>query len=236
MSGRVVLATLLAGIVAGLIMGAIQHVRLTPLIIEAESYEAASSPSSHDHSAADHSAAGHDHGEGAWTPASGWQRSLATLLTAAMSGAAFAAVLAGISLISGLPITRENGLIWGLCGFLAISLAPAAGLPPELPGMPTADLTARQVWWAGTILATGLGMVLLATRRETWTISLAIALIATPHILGAPHPIHTESQVPPTLAASFAANTLAANAIFWLLIGQFLAFAFARTGKDIDAA
>ena len=41
-------------------------------------------------------------------------------------------LLAGISLISGLPITKQNGLIWGLCGFLAICLAPAAGLPNPL--------------------------------------------------------------------------------------------------------
>ena len=39
MIGRVVLAVLLAGIAAGLVMGAIQHVRLTPLILEAEAFE-----------------------------------------------------------------------------------------------------------------------------------------------------------------------------------------------------
>jgi predicted cobalt transporter CbtA len=43
----------------------------------------------------------------------------------------------------------------------------------------------------------------------------------------------TESSVPPALAASFAANALAANAIFWLLIGHFLALAFDRAAKDI---
>ena len=36
MIGRVLLAALLAGIAAGLIMGAIQHVRLTPLILEGD--------------------------------------------------------------------------------------------------------------------------------------------------------------------------------------------------------
>ena len=79
---------------------------------------------------------GHDHGDEGWAPADGWQRTFATTLTAAMTGAGFAAVLAAVSLISGLPITRQNGMIWGLCGFLAVTLAPAMGLPPELPGMP----------------------------------------------------------------------------------------------------
>ena len=39
MIGRVLLAALLAGIAAGFIMGVIQHVRITPLILEAEVYE-----------------------------------------------------------------------------------------------------------------------------------------------------------------------------------------------------
>ncbi len=41
MIGRVLLAALLAGIAAGLLMGIIQHWRLTPLILEAEVYEVA---------------------------------------------------------------------------------------------------------------------------------------------------------------------------------------------------
>ncbi|WP_395688785.1 CbtA family protein [Aestuariivirga sp.] len=233
MTGRVVLATLLAGIVAGLIMGAIQHVRLTPLILAAEAYETESAKTGHTHGSSANHETGHEHGSSAWVPTNGWQRSFATFLTAIMSGAAFAAVLAGISLLSGLRITRRNGLVWGMCGFLAVSLAPAIGLPPELPGVPAGDLMARQVWWAATIVATGLGLVLLASRQETWVISLALILMALPHIIGAPHPMITESSVPPALAASFAANALAANAIFWLLIGHFLALAFDRAAKDI---
>jgi predicted cobalt transporter CbtA len=47
MIGRVVLAALLAGIAAGFIMGAIQHVRLTPLIIASRNVEAAGGPVTH---------------------------------------------------------------------------------------------------------------------------------------------------------------------------------------------
>jgi len=239
MIGRVVLAALLAGIAAGVIMGAIQHLRLTPFIIAAENFEAAghahaapeAGASSETHSHADHD---HDHGEG-WAPANGWQRTLATTLTAVMAGAGFAAVLAAISLISGLPITPQNGLVWGLCGFLAVTLAPAMGLPPELPGMPGGDLMARQVWWIGTIAATAAGIFLIATRGEAWAIALAIVLIGLPHLIGAPGAVDSESAVPPGLAASFAANAIAANAIFWVLIGQFLGLALNRTAKDIYA-
>lgn len=153
MIGRVVLAVLLAGIAAGLVMGVIQHVRLTPLILEAEAFERAGTPASHSHgttpetgSTTESDGHDHDHGEG-WAPADGWQRTLSTTVTAAMTGAGFAAVLAAVSLLTGLQISRRNGMIWGLCGFLAVTLAPAAGLPPELPGMAAADLFVRQVWW-----------------------------------------------------------------------------------------
>ena len=245
MTGRVILAVLLAGITAGLIMGAIQHLRLTPFIMEAEVFEAAGGGAAHthDHAApeageteAGHSHAGHDHdhGEG-WSPADGWQRTLATTLTAVMTGAGFAAVLAAVSLISGIPITRQNGMIWGICGFLAVTLAPAVGLPPELPGMPAGDLVARQIWWVGTIAATAAGIYLIATRAEAWALAVAILLIGLPHIIGAPAAVHGESAVPPGLAASFAANAIAANAIFWLLIGQFLGLALNRTARDLYA-
>ena len=41
MIGRIVLAALIAGMAAGVVMGGIQHVRLTPIILAAEVYEKA---------------------------------------------------------------------------------------------------------------------------------------------------------------------------------------------------
>ena len=236
MIGRVVLAALLAGIAAGLAMSVIQHVRLTPLILQAESFERAGGAHSHDAASPEATDAhDHDHGEAAWAPEDGWQRTLSTTVTAAMTGAGFAAILAAVSLLSGLQITRRNGLVWGVCGFLAVTLAPAVGIPPELPGMTGADLFARQVWWVGTIIATGAGIFLLASRRELPAIALALVLILLPHVLGPPVAIHGESAVPPGLAAAFVANSLAANAIFWSLIGLFLGLVLDRTAKDVYA-
>lgn len=243
MIGRVVLAVLLAGIAAGLVMGVIQHVRLTPLILEAEAFERAGDPASHSHS---HDATGtdagqpaadghdHDHGEG-WAPQDGWQRTLATTVTAAMTGAGFGAMLAGLSLLTGLQITRRNGIIWGLCGFLAVTLAPAMGLPPELPGMAAADLFARQVWWVGTIAATAAGIYLIATQQRPWALVLAAVLILAPHVVGAPVAPHGEGIVPAELVARFVANSIAANAVFWCIIGLFMGLVLDRTAKDIYA-
>ena len=223
MFGRALLAALLAGIAAGLIMGAIQHVRLTPLILAAEVYETGG-----DHGSAETTAP-------EWAPAEGLQRTLATTAATAMTGAAFAAILAGVSLLSGMAITRRNGVIWGLCGFLAATLAPAAGLPPELPGMPAGDLATRQIWWIATIAATGLGIYLIASRREAWAIMAAVVVIALPHVVGAPLAESHETAVPAGLAAAFAANTIAAGAVFWSLIGLFLGLALEKLGKGIHA-
>lgn len=225
MIGRVLLAALLSGIVAGLIMAAIQHVRLTPLILAAEHFETAG----HAH---DEGEATAEHENDSWMPADGWQRTLSTTATAAMTGAGFAIILAGVSLLSGASINRRNGVVWGLCGFLAASLAPSAGLPPELPGMPAADVTDRQMWWLFTIAATGTGLYFIALRREAWAIFAAVALIALPHIFGAPAAATHETAVPAGLAAAFASNAIAANAVFWAFIGLFLGLAMEKFVKE----
>lgn len=223
MIGRVVLAVLLAGIAAGLVMGVIQHFKVTPLIVAAESYELPALAAE---------AGGHSH-EAGWTPAQGFERSFYTMVSTMMAGAAWAAALAGISLLSGAAITRRSGLVWGLAGFVAASLAPAAGLPPELPGMPAADLGARQLWWTATILATAGGLWLIAFRHEWWAKAVAVILIALPHVIGAPRPATLDSAVPAPLAATFVATTLAANAVFWVLIGLFLGLALDRFAKEM---
>ena len=243
MIGRLVLAALIAGMAAGFIYGGIQHVQTTPLILAAEVYETAPA---HDHAAATDPAVPaqtavtpaptHEHADEEWAPADGWQRTLSTTLSSVITGAGFALLLAGISLLTGVPITPKNGLIWGNCGFLAVTVAPGAGLAPELPGMPAADLVSRQVWWVATIAATGAAIFLIATRRELLWLAAAVVLIALPHIIGAPQPLTHETAVPAGLAASFAANTIAASAVLWSLIGLFLGIALQKFGKDLYAS
>ena len=229
MIGRIILATLIAGLCAGLIMGGIQHFRLTPLITEAEIYEKAQDAKDATKSACVETMLGHtmcNGDEAGWQPQEGWQRTAFTTISTMIAGAGFALLMAGISFVSGIKINRTNALIWGVCGFIAVSLAPAAGLPPEVPGMPIADLTSRQIWWVFTILSTGLGLWLIAAKPRAWAPYLAIFAFALPHVFGAPVAMPHETQVPPNLAAEFVANSLAANAIFWALIGLFLAQAF----------
>jgi cobalt transporter subunit CbtA len=237
MIGRLVLAALIAGMAAGFLYSGVQYVRTTPLIIAAEVFESAPA---HEHIAGATTTAetpthADEHEEAAWAPADGWQRTLSTTLSSVITGAGFAILLASVSLLTGFPITQKNGLIWGLCGFLAVTIAPSAGLAPELPGMPVADLVPRQIWWVATIIATGAGIFLIATKREVVWLALAVVLIAAPHIVGAPQPLDHDSAIPAGLAASFVGNTIAASAVLWSLIGVFLGFALNKFGKDVYA-
>ena len=231
MIGRIVLAALIAGMAAGILMGGIQHVRITPLILQAEVYEKEAT------AAAETTAAttSHDHEAEEWAPADGWQRTLSTFVSTLIAGAGFALALAGISLLTGIAITPANGLIWGMCGFLAVTVATGTGLPPALPGMPEVDLIGRQVWWAGTIVATGIGLYLISIKRTLLPIVAAVVIIALPHLIGAPQPLTNETTVPAGLAAAFVSNTVAAAAVFWGLIGLFLGLALNRFAKEIYA-
>lgn len=219
---RIFFATVLAGLVAGGLMAALQQWRVAPLILAAELYEEAdagldhgSPPGSPDAAAP----AGHEHGGDEWKPAEGAERIGFTVAADLLAGIGFAFGLAAVSVLGELPVTPRNGLLWGLCGFLAFQLAPALGLPPELPGMPVADLGARQVWWLGTALCTGLACYGIARYRNIGAILLGALLLLAPHLIGAPPSPETSSSVPAHLASSFAAGSLAAAAVFWLSLG-----------------
>ena len=247
MIGKLVLAALIAGMMAGAVLAGIQHVKLSPLILAAEVYEKAADAAAETKTANTTALPGAKCVESMpgmtmcngdqkeWEPADGIERTLYTTGASMLAGAGFALLLAGISLLIGVPITPANGLIWGLCGFFAFTIAPGAGLPPQVPGMPIADLLARQIWWVGTVAATGLGLYFIVLKREPKWIVLAIILIAAPHIIGAPQPPTLETNVPAGLAADFASNTVAAAAVFWCAIGAFLGFAFKRYSNEVYA-
>ena len=233
---RVFLAAALAGAVAGLVMAFLQETRVSPFIFAAEEFENAgpnSAAVAHSHGSTTIAQGASSDSESAasalpeqpvveeepWMPKDGFQRTFYTVLADLVVGVGFALALAGISLLTGIPITLANGAVWGLCAFLAVSIAPAAGLPPELPGMPAADLLTRQAWWWFTVAFTGLGIGLLARMRSHGLWALAVVLIALPHLIGAPQPPHAPTSLPAHLATGFAANALAAAAAFWTILG-----------------
>ncbi|KKC33179.1 CbtA family protein [Devosia psychrophila] len=225
-------AALLAALCAGLVTAAIQHFRVTPIILHAETFEGEGGHSHGAEAVVDHVDApgtpAHSHDVVAatvaapeeWAPQDGFERTAYTTLATVLAAAGFALVIGAVSMFANIPITFANGFLWGIAGFLTFSLAPAYGLAPELPGMPAADLVARQLWWTGTSLATGGAILLLAKTRANWAFAVAVALVVAPHIIGAPASPDEPSAVPAHLATEFAAITLGTSLVFWLLLGS----------------
>src|SRR5690606_12545240 len=94
------------------------------------------------------------------------------------------------------------------------------GLPPELPGMPAADLAARQAWWVASAIATAAGLGLIVFGRRPMLAIAGIGLIAAPHLWGAPMPESFESDVPDELHHRFVVAVTMTSLVFWLVLGM----------------
>lgn len=157
-----------------------------------------------------------------WKPADGLSRAALTGLAVLVSGVGYAFLLVAAMLALDVAPTMASAIRFAIGGYVATSLAPALGLPPELPGMGGADLELRQFWWLGTVVATGPALCLVARSRAAWAVALALALAALPHAIGAPigaPGVSAASDVPPVLAAQFAARSLAIAFVFWVTLG-----------------
>src|SRR5262249_31984720 len=98
------------------------------------------------------------------------------------------------------------------------TLAPAIGLPPELPGGGAGPLVARQLWWLMTVLSTGAALAFAVFGRRTVYIAIAVVLLAFPHLVGAPAP-EGEAAVPAALVQRFAVVWTVPSLLFWLVLG-----------------
>lgn len=233
MIARVLLAAVIAGMIAGAAATAMQMWRVVPLIIQAETYE--NTDAGHAHADAQTAHAPHTHAAEPWAPADGMERTAYTLVSNLVMGVAFAMLLTAAVMFTGRTITPANGIVWGLLGFFVFTLAPNAGLPPELPGMPAGDLVARQSWWLGTVLATAAGIALIALSPKVVLKALGAALIAVPHLIGAPHPQSHESAVPAAIAAEFAVSTMVTMALFWIVLGTASGWLLNRVRQHAEA-
>ena len=131
----------------------------------------------------------------------------------------FALLLVVASEFAGGIAGWRQGLFWGLGGFAAFTLAPGLGLPPELPGMPAADLVARQVWWVATVALTAGGIALVAFGRSAALAAVGVALIVLPHVIGAPQPDSHDTLVPADLHHRFVVAVTVTNLVFWVALG-----------------
>ena len=238
------LSALLAGVVAGAALTGLQTLKIYPLILAAEVFENAGAGQpdhAHHQVPGEQTATAQHHDKAdepddpnevdvAWAPSDGAERLFFSFLANVLMGVALGLVLAAIFALRDIVDWRQ-GVVWGVGGFLAVNMAPAFGLAPELPGMPASELLARQTWWLATVLLTAGGIALVFLSAGTMWRVAGVALIALPHIYGAPHPQTLESAVPAILAADFATANLATNLVFWIILGLLTALAMARLGR-----
>jgi cobalt transporter subunit CbtA len=232
-----------AGLAACVAIAALQIFTTEPLILHAEVFEkageapasAATTPTAPaaglDAAAHSHDAA-HGHEDAEWEPADGIERTLYTVAADLLVGVAVSLMLLAAMIAKGDPIDAGRGLMWGAAGFVAASLLPSLGLPPELPGTPAGDLLGRQIWWFGTAFASAIGLFCLAFGRHwLWRVA-GLALLVAPHVVGAPPPPSYEAAYPAGLAGEFVIASIVVSAVLWSLSGLASGWLYARLSRS----
>lgn len=188
---------LLAGLAAGVVLTLLYIGRIQPLILAAEGYEQGVDAAL----------------------AAPFMRYFDTFLFNVLNGVGYGLLLAAILVMRRKRTGIGQGVLWGIAGFAVFVLAPAAGLPPELPGSISAPLEERQIWWLLTAAATAGGIALLTLQARLIWMATGVLLILLPHIVGAPHAdVHGEI-LPAELAAEFVGISIGAMALFWIVLG-----------------
>ncbi len=225
---RILVGGLFAGFAAGLIAALLQLVFVQPVLLQAELYEGGGLA----YPAAAGSAAAMAETGGIEPLRDGLSVLFTTLLYTGYALVLTAAM--ALAAERGVRITARQGLVWGIAGFVSVQLAPAFGVPPELPGSAAAEIDLRRVWWFGTVAATAAGIGLAAFGRG-WTMrGLAVALILAPHVIGAPQPASFAGPAPPEVGSLFAARALGTGLASWALLGLLAAYFWIREGKRME--
>ncbi|MDE0698051.1 MAG: CbtA family protein [Boseongicola sp.] len=212
MLGRILSSGLIAGAVAGLFAAVLHLLFIQPVLLHAELYEsgelvhfgAASVP--------------------AVRPVFGLDpvRDGLSVIFSMLTYAGYALILVALMALAegrDAVISARNGMLWGVAGFIAVLLAPAFSLAPEVPGVAAAEILPRQVWWFATAFAAGAAMWLLAFGRSWLAWGAVIVLLLAPHVVGAPEPESFSGPAPTELGALFTARVLGVGLCAWVLLG-----------------
>lgn len=240
---RLVWLALGIAVLVGSLQSVVQQWQAVPIILAAEQFEgqkvdAPPAAAAHDH--AGQAAHSHDHDE--WSPQDGFERHawtwVANVLLAFGLALLMLAVLGVWVRYRGAPAhPLRAGLLVALAGFVSLYLWPSLGLPAEIPGMDAARLGSRQGWW---LLAAGCAVAASASiawaPRSWWRWLLALALLALPFGVGAPHVVgdpfagfgaDAAAQLR-ELASRFIPATAVTSVIQWLALGLLCGLAFDR--------
>lgn len=235
---RMLASALFAGCAAGLLAAALHFAFVQNVLLLAEEYEsgalvhfqgsqdqgaAAEDPTAaptEDHTDAENAQA-HEHPAPSGEDSQVKRNALTVLFMVLVYVSYGLMLVAGFALAAnfGISVSTRDGILWGIAGFVAFQLAPSMGLAPELPGTVAADVGERQLWWWSTVIATGAGLALLAYGRNLLSAVVAGALLAAPHVIGAPEIDGYFGVAPPEVAATFSARVLGAALMTWALLG-----------------
>ncbi len=219
---RIIFVAGLAGLIAGVLLTALQMSRAIPLILEAEVYEATAASGQESEGAPAAPAA-----QEALAPSDGFERTFSTLVFNIVMSVGYALLLAAGFALTGQSGWRK-GLYWGAAGFVSFVLAPGIGLPAEVPGALAAPLLDRQLWWLGTVMATGGGLALMFLVRTWQWVAVGAILIVLPHVIGAPQSAEQGGLTPESLARQFVIAVLVSSFLFWLALGTLSGFFYKR--------
>ncbi|HHL22914.1 MAG TPA: cobalt transporter [Aliiroseovarius sp.] len=251
MTAKLFTSALFAGLLAGLVAVLLQFFLIEGLILEAEEYESGAKV----HFAAghsDHDATEHAGGQPAPSDPNAGGIAMSehddsgdsnlTRFGLAFSNVFLTFVGWGLLMVAGFAVaerfgrkvTPSQGILWGGAGFLAVSLLPGIGLPPELPGIPAPDLFARQMWWLGTVIASGAALALFAYGRGVAPVVAGIVLLVLPHAIGAPQLPEFGGIVPPELSAEFAVRSMVESFGGFATLGIAAAWLWNRTPQKTE--
>jgi cobalt transporter subunit CbtA len=250
MFGRILTPALAAGILVGIVVSALQAYTTLPLIHGAEEYEMAGADVPDNRSAPTTGSIARDagalqrhqtnakepqdhvaHAKEPWTPDDGIERFLLTVTANVVTAVGFGLILVACFVFRGGAVDGRTGALWGMAGFAVFTLAPALGLPPELPATVAADLHGRQLWWLLAAASTAGCLWLVLFRARIWEKGAGVVLALLPHVIGAPHPGEHSKAVPPELAAQFAATSIVVSAVFWVLLGWLAGTVYRQMSK-----
>ena len=212
---NIFVSAVVCGAIAGVLATAMQMLLVTPLLMEAELFETGQST----HFIIDGSP------ESPMKHVNIWEdpyRHLMTLFFNLVTFTGFGFILiAAMALFQkrGFSLSKAEGIVAGVSGFIVFQLAPSVGLPPELPGTISVAVGLKQAWWIITILSTTVGILLLFLGKYKVVSGAGIIFIIIPHLIGHPKLETYFGVAPPELAAEFASRALAVSLIAWIILG-----------------
>lgn len=217
MINRILKTTIYSGSIAGVVLGLMLTMVMTPIILKAETFEMP--------------------GNTAPTMMELMGRDALSLLgtvTLALAYAFFLS-LAVTFLVKELSIFKK-GLLVGMGGFLLFYGIPNLGQPPILPGMESCSpVTLRQFWYVEalffTVLAAGTYFVMNRFFKIQWlSVIVAFAMLLIPFIAGIPNSLEG-NKVPAELLFQFRVASFGVNLAFWLILALSVSFFSDRFSK-----